>query len=277
MGWTEHGEWLSFTANVAWTTAYQIEARVASAVDGGRLRVYLNGAPLGADLNVPNTGVWQVWTTLAPANPVNLTAGRHLLKLLIVTGGFNIDLIRFTNNSLHSVSAASYAADGTAAPASITSLFGVNLADATVAADSVPLPVLLGDVSVTVTDSTGHSAGAPLFFVSPGQINYLVPDGSAPGEALVTVTRVGTVVAAGVIQIEAVAPGLFSANGNGMGVAAGWAVTATTGGAQSSQLLFQCNQTADGCVPVPVDLGADGADVGCCTAPGFEAQAERPA
>ena len=78
MGWTEDGEWLSCTVNVAQTTAYQIEARVASAVDGGRLRVYLDGVPLGADLNVPNTGGWQAWT-----------------------------LIRFTNDSLHSVSAAS--------------------------------------------------------------------------------------------------------------------------------------------------------------------------
>ena len=56
VGWTEDGEWISCAVNVAQTTAYQIEARVASAVDGGRLRVYLDGVPMGADLNVPNTG-----------------------------------------------------------------------------------------------------------------------------------------------------------------------------------------------------------------------------
>ena len=137
----------------------------------------------------------------------------------------------------------------------------MNLADATVAADSVPLPVVLGDVSVTVTDNTGHSGNAPLLFVSRGQINYPVPGDCAPGEALVTVSRAGTVVAAGVIQIEAVVPGLFSANGDGMGVAAGWAVTATAGGAQTSQLLFQGSQSAGGYVPAPVDLGAEGNDV----------------
>jgi parallel beta-helix repeat protein len=75
---------------------------------------------------------------------------------------------------------------------------------------------IAGRCQSQVTDNTGTARLAPLFFVSPGQINYLVPTGTAPGVAWVTIGS-----AVGDTLIGAVAPGLFSANGTGIGVAAG--------------------------------------------------------
>lgn len=66
--------------------------------------------------------------------------------------------------------------------------FGTNLAAATQAAVSPPLPTTLGGTTVKVRDSSGTERLAPLFYVSPTQINYLVPEGAAPGAGLVTVT-----------------------------------------------------------------------------------------
>ncbi|MBZ5626354.1 MAG: hypothetical protein LAQ69_47880 [Acidobacteriia bacterium] len=53
---------------------------------------------------------------------------------------------------------------------SLVSIFGMNLAASTEAASTVPLPTKLGGTSVAV-----NGVAAPLFFVSPGQINFQMP------------------------------------------------------------------------------------------------------
>jgi len=68
-----------------------------------------------------------------------------------------------------SVNAASFAG-GPVAPSSIASGFGSSLAASTAWATAVPLPWALADVSVRV-----GGVPAPLFFVSPQQVNYQVP------------------------------------------------------------------------------------------------------
>src|SRR5277367_1480693 len=66
------------------------------------------------------------------------------------------------------VSAASYAQP--ISPGSIAAIFGSNLATAPLSALGSQLSTTLGGVSVTV-----NGVKAPLFFVSPGQINFQVP------------------------------------------------------------------------------------------------------
>ncbi len=58
------------------------------------------------------------------------------------------------------------------APASIVSIFGSNLASATQSASATPLPTQLGGTVVTV-----NGVAAPLFYISPGQINFQNPGG----------------------------------------------------------------------------------------------------
>lgn len=59
-------------------------------------------------------------------------------------------------------------------PGILVSLFGTNLAKATVKATGFPLPAALDGVSVDVQDG-GRVMKAPLFFVSTGQVNALLP------------------------------------------------------------------------------------------------------
>lgn len=66
------------------------------------------------------------------------------------------------------VNAASWLAP--VAPRAIVSLFGAELAGANDAATSAPLPSVLGGVTVEI-----DSLAAPLLYVSPGQINLIVP------------------------------------------------------------------------------------------------------
>ncbi len=69
----------------------------------------------------------------------------------------------------------------------IGSIFGSELADDIVIAGDVPLPFELGGARVRV-----DGWEAPLFFVSPGQINFQVPfEADSPGEVGVVVIRNG--------------------------------------------------------------------------------------
>ena len=57
-----------------------------------------------------------------------------------------------------------------------------------------------------------------------------------------------------VVNPDPVAPGLFSANGDGKRVAAGMAVRIGADGSQTSQPLFQCGPIAGTCTASPIDL-----------------------
>lgn len=157
-----------------------------------------------------------------------------------------------------SVSAASFQKGAPLAPDSIASAFGVELASSTEVATSVPLPTTLADRKLSVGDSGGTYHPARLFFVSPTQVNFLVPATVSPGPATLTVARGDNrVVATGKIEIQPVAPGLFTANADGQGPAAAVALKVTAGGAQTSQLTFQCGTTPGSCTSLPIDLGAE--------------------
>jgi hypothetical protein len=125
-----------------------------------------------------------------------------------------------TTGSVTVTNGASYAA-GYLAPASIASAFGQNLAASLVSAPSSVLPLTLGGVSVDVVDSSGADLQAPLYFVSPGQVNFLVPDGSASGPATVRVTAFDGTIYQGSVVVQDTVPGLFTASANGEGTAAG--------------------------------------------------------
>lgn len=154
------------------------------------------------------------------------------------------------------VSAASFSS-GVVAPESIVSGYGQGLAPDIAAATSTDLPVTLAGVRVLVRDSAGAERAAPLFFVSPGQVNFSVPAGMALGLAEVTVTRNEAVVARGQLNIARVAPGLFAANANGQGVAAALWVRVAADGTQTDGLVFQCGPAPGSCLPISIDLGVE--------------------
>jgi len=141
------------------------------------------------------------------------------------------------------------------APESLASLFGSDLASGTWRADRQPAPLSLGNVSLTVTDAAGAVRQAPLLYVSPNQINFVVPAESASGLASFVITN-GSAVQTVTATIATVDPSLFSLNGNGAGVAAATALAVEKANPQSrfAVPVFQC--TNSGCVAVPINLDA---------------------
>ena len=146
---------------------------------------------------------------------------------------------------------------------SIATVFGVNIAPSTEAANTLPLPTTLGGISVRIIDNDGRGVTrqAPLFFVSPRQINFQVPLGTASGVARLAVVAgrqvFGDVLGSGPIQVAAVAPGLFAANSNGQGVAAAVALRIKQDGSQSFDPVAVFDQTQGLFITTPIDLGPD--------------------
>jgi len=121
--------------------------------------------------------------------------------------------------SFTSVSAASNGSP-TFAPGSLMAGYGTGLSPGTDQAASLPWPTSLKGVMVQLTDSAGGIFNAPLTYVSPGQIDYLIPAEAALGRVNIQVLAAGQVLARGSYVLERVAPTLFSANGSAGGPAA---------------------------------------------------------
>jgi uncharacterized protein (TIGR03437 family) len=99
------------------------------------------------------------------------------------------------------------------AAGSLVAIYGTNFASAASAADKIPLPTTLDNVSVTF-----NGTAAPMVGIAPGlkigsqtvdQINAIVPWQVQPGNAQVVVTRSGAASAAFTVPIAATGPGIF--------------------------------------------------------------------
>lgn len=154
------------------------------------------------------------------------------------------------------LSAATFARPPLAAD-SIAATFYSNLSEETAPAVSTPLPSTLAGSTVSVTDAMGVTRSAPLFFVSPGQINWEVPAGSAAGPATIQFTNSQNVSVRDTVDVEAVSPGIFTASAAGSGPPAGYVLIYPEGQSSpsSTQTLSSCSADA-GCSAVPVSLGS---------------------
>ena len=155
--------------------------------------------------------------------------------------------------------AASVSAGGFTPPLAanaIGAIFGGGLAKSTVSATSQPLPTNLNGTTVTVIDAAGMSRPAPLFFVSAGQINFLIPQGTANGTATVRVLVDGAFVADGPAAISTIAPNLFSTNASGKGLAAAVLLRVKADGTQIFEPVVRFDSATGAFVPVPIDFGA---------------------
>ena len=137
---------------------------------------------------------------------------------------------------------------GALAPSEIGTLKGELLAASTAAV--FPLPTTEGGATVTLTDSTGNSQAAPLYYVSPTQINFEVPASIALGEGLVSLTESdGTPVSAAVMFANS-SPGIFQLNSSGLAAAGALVIN---GGSQTFEQVYQVG-SGNNIVPLPIDL-----------------------
>lgn len=134
------------------------------------------------------------------------------------------------------------------APASIATLYANFPFLATQSSGVSPAPLNLAGVTVTVEDSAGVSRPAPLFYVSPTQINLEIPAGTAPGKAAVTVMSFGPPIL-GTALVENVVPAIFLAQASAFPAA--YAITYGPDNQPQPPLLVSTCQSS-GCVPVAI-------------------------
>jgi uncharacterized protein (TIGR03437 family) len=122
-----------------------------------------------------------------------------------------------SQNTVTTVSAADFSSM-VLAPDSIASVFGSRLGTATELAQYLPLPSSLAGSTVKI-----NGISAPLFAVTPGQINLLIPSQLAVGPAEIVVTAADGTISRGMVTITNCQPGIFTANQAGSGApAAAW-------------------------------------------------------
>jgi uncharacterized protein (TIGR03437 family) len=159
-----------------------------------------------------------------------------------------------------SVSAASYVG-GKLAPDSLVAAFGTQLATTTAAAASLPPPFELGGTAVTVRDSKGNQRQAQLLFVSPTQVNFIMPGGRPPARtetvtATITITNANGEYSIGTVGLEAVRPSIFTADSSGRGFAAVVAQR-IRGNTFNYESVVRFDPNLNKFVAIPIDLGPE--------------------
>lgn len=141
------------------------------------------------------------------------------------------------------------------APNSIASATGRGIGASTQSANP-PLPTVLSGVSVQTTDASKASFMNPVFYVAPNQINFVIPAGVGIGMATVKILNGDSTPPSTTVQVAAVAPGLFTANGGGTGVAAAIAIRRSIATQTDTDVpVFHCD--ANSCTSMPIELADD--------------------
>lgn len=145
----------------------------------------------------------------------------------------------------------------------IGTLYSAGVTVGAQSATQTPLPTTLAGVQVRLIDAGGSVFSPPLFYVGPGQINLLMPDEvQLPMNEFVSLKSInaeifqnGAFVADGFVDVERVAPGLFTSNPGGQGVAAGVALRIRADGTQSYEPLGVYDSALKRIVTNPLSLG----------------------
>jgi len=111
----------------------------------------------------------------------------------------------------------------------------------------------LGSVS-GVLSSGGTDRPVSWFFVSPGQGSFLVPGGSAVGNATLKLVS-GDRRIAFPVAVAATSPGIFTANGNGQGAPAASILRVAPDNARSNEFPFAAGPA--GFEPAPIRFNGD--------------------
>ncbi len=132
--------------------------------------------------------------------------------------------------------------------ATVNAAYGTySIAPNALASAYVSTPLGSGTPTLTITDSAGVARNAQVYASASNLVNFIVPDGTAPGIASVNVNG-----AAGTAVVGASAPGLFTANQTGQGPAAAQVIRVHADGSQDFSLTFSCDSSGQNCANVPI-------------------------
>jgi uncharacterized protein (TIGR03437 family) len=152
------------------------------------------------------------------------------------------------------------------APGELASAYGLGLATGKPVVEAPPGSISVGGTTVTVKDSSGASTMAPLFYVSPSQVNYQIPETVALGTAMVTVTAENGTSWYSPTTLTSLAPAVFAMNSTNL--VAATALCVSSGGTDTNEYPYQVVNGAivaqplnlSGCAKTVLQIYATGMD-----------------
>lgn len=90
VGWTETGEWLEYSVDVASAGTYDFSFRLASLTGAGELSLDLDGIEIIGAVEATNTEGWQTFDDVAVTGVV-LPEGEHVIRINFIEGSVNIN------------------------------------------------------------------------------------------------------------------------------------------------------------------------------------------
>ena len=215
-----------------------------------------NTANLVGDWTVSGRTVHVTSATKLEQERQRFAVGVYVIVEVIPQADGSITATEIKTVIVSTASAASFAV-GKAAPETIVAGFGSMFANSTQSAATQPLPTTLAGTNVKVRDSAGTERDSPLFFVSPTQVNFQIPAGTASGAAMVSISNENGDLVTGMLQIESTSPGIFSANASGQGLAAAVVLRVKPDGSQQFEPVAVFDSGRNAFVARQIDVGSD--------------------
>ena len=251
-----------FSQYASWPTTLEIFVvdDCGAPMVSGSVTVTFSDGEAALPLISQDDGTWsQTWSPSGATSSLTLTAtavngGLQGSTQIGGTVQANPDIPVLNAGGM--VSAASFSPTAIPSPGEIVSIFGSNLADGPQAATQLPLPTQMQNAFVLLGTQT-----MPLLYVSPNQINAVMPYGLTGDTAYQAVARHGSRLSVPQrIPVAAADPAVFTPSGNGQGqghiyiepgnILAGSSTPATAG----DVLTMYC--TGLGAVTQPVTAGS---------------------
>ncbi|MFN0165890.1 MAG: putative Ig domain-containing protein, partial [Bryobacteraceae bacterium] len=205
-----------FSSPVSWPTPLtaQVSDNCGDPVPNGRVTIsFSNGDPtLSAGPSNPARGIYSAtWAPVSARSPVSLRLEATVPNLTSdvreISGDATANQSPAPTVSRGAVVNPFYRVAGsTLAPGTLVEIYGTNLTSVAVEPKILPLPRVFNNTSVIIGGTT-----APLFFLSPGQLNVQLPYEFAPNsEFPFMVSRAGTFSLPETLVFSDVQPGVFA-------------------------------------------------------------------
>ena len=97
VGWTNTGEFMSYTVNVNKSATYNVLFYVASGTETAKMHLECDGIDKTGLVTIANTMGYQNWVVVKQT--IKLEAGEHILKFVIDGAGVNLDKIMFNEQA----------------------------------------------------------------------------------------------------------------------------------------------------------------------------------
>ena len=94
LGYTQDGEWLEYTVNVAKTAKFTVEVQMATASEKAGVQLFIDNKAVSDSIIAKQGEDWSTYTAVQ-SQLGEIAAGEHVLKMQIVGNYVNIDNIRF--------------------------------------------------------------------------------------------------------------------------------------------------------------------------------------